>query len=106
MLAIHQSRDNSSIIHTRPIQSTPLKLLFVLPLMSSDAKNISTSNRFTAFVKNSKNFIRACKKPSSTEVNTLVKGHLIGLCFLGLFGYIIKVVHIPINNIIAGSDTK
>ncbi|KAI5170248.1 protein transport protein SEC61 subunit gamma [Pancytospora epiphaga] len=59
----------------------------------------------TEFLKNARNFMRSCKKPSGREAIELVKGHLVGLCFLGVFGYVIKVVHIPINNIIAGSSS-
>lgn len=73
--------------------------------MAVEMRSLPGVKNASQFVKNSKNFIKACKRPSRREIVDLVKGHLIGLCFLGVFGYIIKVVHIPINNIIAGSDS-
>jgi len=57
------------------------------------------------FGNNSRNYARACKWPSRRSVIDQLKGHLIGLGFLGMLGYVIKVVHIPINNIIAGSES-
>lgn len=57
------------------------------------------------FIFNSRRFIKTCRKPKKPEITALTKGHLIGLAFLGVFGYIIKVIHIPINNIIAGSSS-
>ncbi|KAI5150890.1 protein transport protein SEC61 subunit gamma [Enteropsectra breve] len=58
------------------------------------------------FTKNAGRFIRKCKKPSKMEYVALVKGHLMGLAFLGIFGYVIKVINIPINNIIAGTAAQ
>lgn len=56
------------------------------------------------FLRNIRNFIHKCKKPSVKEYTGLLKAHLAGLLLLGLFGYVVKVIHIPINNIIAGSE--
>jgi len=53
------------------------------------------------FTRNAKMFIRNCKKPKNGEFFELAKGHIIGLVFLGAIGYIIKVINIPINNILA-----
>lgn len=54
---------------------------------------------------NSKNFIKKCKKPTKSEAVALIKGHLFGMILLGLFGYVIKLIHLPINNIIVGETS-
>lgn len=72
--------------------------------MAIVTKDTNFAGQIKQFVKNSKTFVKSCKKPSGKEFKDLIRGHLVGLCFLGFFGYIIKVIHIPINNIIAGTD--
>ncbi len=54
------------------------------------------------FINNSKNFLRKCKKPSKDETKKLIKVHLTCMLFLGFFGYFVKLIHLPIKNIIAG----
>lgn len=49
-------------------------------------------------------FMRAAKRPSASNFKDLIKGHGVGLLFLGVFGYIVKVMFIPVNNIIASSE--
>lgn len=58
------------------------------------------------FWKCSCNFVRESRRPSAKEFKEVLKGHLTGFVMLGLFAYVIKVIHIPINNMIVGSDKQ
>ena len=55
------------------------------------------------FLKNIRNFLKQCKTPTGSNFKEILKGHLAGVVLLGLFAYIIKVIHIPINNMIVGA---
>lgn len=52
-------------------------------------------------VKNSYDFLKTCKKPSLRETLSTLKVVSIGFATLGTIGYIVKIIHIPINNILA-----
>lgn len=58
------------------------------------------------FRKNIKQFIREAKKPGVKDYKEVLRGHLVGVFLLGLSAYFIKVIHIPINNMVAGSDKQ
>ena len=66
-------------------------------------KQVSKSNA-SKFFKNVKNFLREVQSPKCNELKETMRIHFLGLFLIGLFGYIIKVIHIPINNIIVGSE--
>lgn len=51
-----------------------------------------------------KKFIKESKTPKKAEFRELLRGHIVGLVLIGLFAYVIKVIHIPINNMIVGSS--
>lgn len=72
----------------------------------TDSPPRKLSGLVSRFVKNSKRFMREARIPNKKDFGPILRGHLLGVIALGLFAYFIKVVHIPINNMIAGSDTK
>lgn len=47
-------------------------------------------------------FLRRCTKPTRKEFLQMLRAQVAGVLFLGTMGYLIKLVHIPINNIIVG----
>jgi protein transport protein SEC61 subunit gamma and related proteins len=49
-------------------------------------------------------FLAKCVKPSKNEFTLLLRSHAIGIGFLGTIGYVIKLIHIPINNIIVNKQ--
>ncbi|KMV66145.1 hypothetical protein M970_050880 [Encephalitozoon cuniculi EcunIII-L] len=51
-------------------------------------------------------FSKKCVRPSGKELSMSIKRHAIGIGFLGILGYAIKLIHIPINNIIVSSPGK
>ena len=58
------------------------------------------------FIKNMRNFLAECKTPPSSDFAQILRGHVFGVVLLGVFAYIIKVIHIPINNMILGTENK
>lgn len=44
--------------------------------------------------------MKRCVKPSMKEYKALLRAHILGILLIGILGYCIKLVHIPINNII------
>ena len=66
----------------------------------------SCVNQAKKFLKNIKNFIRQCKMPSGTDFKEILKGHVMGVVLLGTFAFFIKVIHIPVNNIITAGNTN
>ena len=54
------------------------------------------------FVKDSRVFIEKCKKPDKAEYMKILQACVIGFLIMGAIGYFIKLVFIPINNIIVG----
>ncbi|KCZ78706.1 protein translocase SEC61 complex gamma subunit, archaeal and eukaryotic [Anncaliia algerae PRA109] len=48
-------------------------------------------------------FLRKCTKPNKQEYKQLLRAYIGGILFLGSLAYIIKLIHIPINNIIVGN---
>jgi len=72
--------------------------------MKSDKKTkTKIAEIFTHYV-DGKRFLQKCVRPSKKEFVAMMKAHIAGVLFLGVMGYVIKLVHIPINNIIVGKS--
>ncbi|KAG5476971.1 hypothetical protein LSCM1_05305 [Leishmania martiniquensis] len=56
-----------------------------------------------AFTKNSRMLVRKCQKPNYNEFTTATIAALIGFFLMGFLGFFVKLVFIPINNVILGS---
>ena len=54
----------------------------------------------TKFVHDSATFYQKCKKPDYAEYMKILRACVIGFLIMGAIGYFIKLVFIPINNII------
>ena len=52
------------------------------------------------FTKNSKMLLQKCTKPNNREFWKLGTSTMIGFAFLGFLGFFVKLVFIPINNVI------
>lgn len=52
------------------------------------------------FAKDSIHLLRKCTKPDWKEFQKIVIATAIGFCIMGFIGYFVKLIHIPINNII------
>ncbi|KAH3764556.1 protein transport protein Sec61 subunit gamma [Pelomyxa schiedti] len=62
-----------------------------------------TTRSVKKFAKDSHQFLVMCEKPTWKEFSKLALGTTIGFCIMGFIGFFVKLVHIPINNIIVGS---
>ncbi|KIM88664.1 hypothetical protein PILCRDRAFT_813634 [Piloderma croceum F 1598] len=56
------------------------------------------------FVRDGKQFITRCTKPSQTEFTSICRAVAIGFAVMGFIGYFVKLIHIPINNILVGGQ--
>ena len=65
---------------------------------AKEADNVAT--QLTAFMKDSVNFYQKCKKPDYQEYMKILQAFMMGFIVMGVIGYFIKLVFIPINNII------
>jgi len=67
------------------------------------------SDRFKEFIdvpqqffKEGNQFINRCTKPDKREYIQISRAVAIGFVVMGLLGYFVKLIHIPINNILVG----
>ncbi|GAA5795237.1 protein translocase SEC61 complex gamma subunit [Thamnidium elegans] len=55
------------------------------------------------FFKEGVQFINRCKKPDQQEFLKITQAVAMGFAALGALGYFVKLIHIPINNILVGA---
>jgi protein transport protein SEC61 subunit gamma-like protein len=54
------------------------------------------------FAEKSVRLWKRCTKPDQKEYARVAQAVLLGILLLGLIGYFIRLIHIPINNILLG----
>ncbi|CAM9289132.1 unnamed protein product [Sphacelaria rigidula] len=54
------------------------------------------------FSKDSMHLIKRCTKPDRKEFMQVAKATTVGFLVMGFIGFFVKLIHIPINNIIMG----
>ncbi|KIM33933.1 hypothetical protein M408DRAFT_325495 [Serendipita vermifera MAFF 305830] len=54
------------------------------------------------FIREGSQFMTRCTKPSQKEYIQISKAVAIGFAIMGFIGYFVKLIHIPINNILVG----
>ncbi|KAJ9120153.1 Protein transport protein Sec61 subunit gamma [Naganishia vaughanmartiniae] len=52
------------------------------------------------FVKEGSQFVNRCTKPTYKEYIQLCRAVAVGFAVMGFIGYFVKLIHIPINNIL------
>lgn len=55
------------------------------------------------FTKDSIRLVKRCTKPDRKEFNKIAIATAIGFAIMGFIGFFVKLIHIPINNIIVGT---
>ncbi|KAL5009482.1 hypothetical protein ScPMuIL_011787 [Solemya velum] len=55
------------------------------------------------FSKDSIRLVKRCTKPDRKEFQKIAMATAVGFCLMGFIGFFVKLIHIPINNIIVGS---
>ncbi|KAF2643396.1 secE/sec61-gamma protein [Massarina eburnea CBS 473.64] len=56
------------------------------------------------FVKEGIQFMNRCTKPDKREFIKISQAVGVGFVVMGVIGYIVKLVHIPVNNILVGGS--
>ena len=56
------------------------------------------------FAKQSKMLINVCTKPDRKEFAKIATATSVGFLIMGFIGFFVKLVHIPINQIIVGGN--
>jgi len=54
------------------------------------------------FIRDGNQFLTRCTKPSPKEFSQICKAVAIGFAVMGGIGFFVKLIHIPINNILVG----
>ncbi|XP_028369923.2 protein transport protein Sec61 subunit gamma-like [Phyllostomus discolor] len=54
------------------------------------------------FVKDSIWLVKRCTKPGRKEFQKIAMAIAIGFAVMGFIGFFVKLIHIPINNIVGG----
>ncbi|CAD6196403.1 unnamed protein product [Caenorhabditis auriculariae] len=55
------------------------------------------------FSKDSYRLVKRCTKPDRKEYQKIAIATAIGFAIMGFIGFFVKLIHIPINNIIVGA---
>lgn len=55
------------------------------------------------FAKDSIHLVKKCTKPDRKEFTKIAKATGVGFLIMGFIGFFVKLVHIPINNILVGN---
>ena len=55
------------------------------------------------FAKDSVHLVKKCTKPDRKEFTAIARATGIGFLIMGFIGFFVKLVHIPINNILVGN---
>jgi len=80
--------------------SSPHSFTFHTPAMSEKVKELLEFPQ--EFIRDGNQFIVRCIKPSQKEFLQICKAVAIGFAVMGFIGYFVKLIHIPINNILVG----
>jgi len=54
------------------------------------------------FIKDSLRLVKKCTKPDRKEYQKIAMATAVGFAIMGFIGFFVKLIHIPINNIIVG----
>ena len=63
-----------------------------------------TLQSLKSLAKDSINLVEKCRKPDKKEYIRIVQYCAIGFAVMGVIGFLIKLLFIPINNILLGSN--
>ncbi|XP_050433308.1 protein transport protein Sec61 subunit gamma [Adelges cooleyi] len=87
------------VLHLRVSISLPKSLVY-RPKMDQVTKVLEPGRQFS---KDSVRLVKRCTKPDRKEFQKIAIATAIGFCIMGFIGFFVKLIHIPINNIIVGS---
>lgn len=67
-------------------------------------KSLTASSVPQEFVKDGLQFVNRCTKPDKREFIKISQAVGVGFVIMGVIGYVVKLVHIPVNNILVGGS--
>ena len=70
--------------------------------MGNEGFNKIAIQSLRQFYKDSMHLVKKCTKPDRKEFTAIAKATGIGFGIMGFIGFFVKLVHIPINNILVG----
>lgn len=68
-----------------------------------DFVNEAVIDPLSAFVNNSRMLVTRCQKPNYNQFVSSATATAVGFLVMGFLGFFVKVVFIPINNVILGA---
>ncbi|PRP86078.1 protein transport protein Sec61 subunit gamma [Planoprotostelium fungivorum] len=68
-----------------------------------EAQVTQTMEPLTQFTKDSIRLVKKCTKPDRKEFQKIALATVVGFAIMGFIGFFVKLVHIPINQIIMGA---
>ncbi|GMI03778.1 hypothetical protein TrLO_g11001 [Triparma laevis f. longispina] len=57
-----------------------------------------------AFYKDCSHLVKKCTKPDKKEFTAIFRATCVGFFIMGFVGFFVKLIHIPINNILVGGS--
>ncbi|PSC71896.1 transport Sec61 subunit gamma-1 [Micractinium conductrix] len=66
----------------------------------------SAADSVKEFAKNSVRLVKRCQKPDRKEFGKVARLTAMGFVAVGLIGFLVKVIFIPINQIIIGTSNN
>ncbi len=85
---VRRAASKTSIAETRP------------PSPSRDASPRRRRDTDTSHTQDSIHLVKKCTKPDRKEFARIASATMIGFLIMGFVGFFVKLVHIPINNIL------
>lgn len=61
-----------------------------------------TVRSVTDFINDSTRLVRKCTKPDKKEYSRILRACSVGFFIMGFIGYMVKLMFIPVNNILVG----
>merc|ERR1712001_257113 len=79
------------------------KSSFATKLLTKMDQIVQFVDPLKQFAKDSVRLVKRCTKPDKKEFQKIAVATAIGFAIMGFIGFFVKLIHIPINNIIVGS---
>merc|ERR1712000_712836 len=92
-----------SIHQTVHIDAFVKKIRITKKILTKMDQIIQTVEPVKQFAKDSIRLVKRCTKPDKKEFQKIAIATAIGFAIMGFIGFFVKLIHIPINNIIVGS---
>lgn len=93
--------DTTFVIVSHRVRFVPLDS-HTLVNMEKEGFNEVLIEPLKQFAKDSIHLVKKCTKPDRKEFTNIAKATGVGFLIMGFIGFFVKLIHIPINNILVG----